>query len=242
MGEGNERAYLRGISSQRFRNSIAYLYPDGNTCVWTPKGGEKAGRLVYPGNYNKAAELDAHLLPKVKRTYGEDSEEFAYVKSVRDWCSRVGMVRSEIKCRSEYLKREQLCFWGLFDEQRLHEIQRGFLMVGERCEISNFDVLTVADELLAKKIVKNQKAAMTTAGYVALWQCGQKFDLNKSSVQEHRARLRAIGIDIKLPFDATRHGVVFIRNVREIERQFDMPIPSFYRPAVAPRHLQLVAA
>ncbi|EWC38966.1 hypothetical protein B597_022635, partial [Stutzerimonas stutzeri KOS6] len=36
VGSGNERAYLRGISSQRFRHSIGYLYPDGNTCVWTP--------------------------------------------------------------------------------------------------------------------------------------------------------------------------------------------------------------
>ena len=242
VGQGNERAFLRGISSQRFRNSIAYLYPDGNTCVWPPKGGEKAGSLVYPGNYNKAAELDAHLLPKVKRTFGEDSDEFRYVRELRDWCASVGMVRSELKCRSEYLKREDLRFWGLFDEQKLVEIHRGFLMIGEKCEISNFDVLTVADELLAKHIVKNTKAAMTTAGYVSLWQCGQKFDFDKSSVKTHRARLRHIGIDIKLPFDGTRHGVVFIRNVREIERKFETVVPSFYRPAVVPRHLQLVAA
>ena len=242
VGQGNERAFLRGISSQRFRNSIAYLYPDGNTCVWTPKGGEKAGSLVYPGNYNKAAELDAHLLPKVKRTFGADSDEFRYVRELRDWCASVGMVRSEIKCRSEYLKREGLRFWGLFDERKLQEIHRGFLMVGEKCSINNFDVLTVADELLAQKIVEHSKAAITTATYVALWQSGQTFDFNKSSVQEHRARLRLIGIDIKLPFDSTRHGVVFIRNVREIERVFQLPTPAFYRSAVVPRHLQLVAA
>ncbi|MGH8645751.1 MAG: phage/plasmid replication domain-containing protein [Gammaproteobacteria bacterium] len=241
VGKGNERAFLRGISSQRFRNSIAYLYPDGNTCVWTPKGGEKAGALVYPGNYNKAAELDAHLLPKVKRTFGEDSDEFRYVRELRDWCVSVGMVRSEIKCRSEYLKREKLQFWGLFDEQKLQEIHRGFLMVGDKCEINNFDVLTVADELLSKNIVDHRKVAMTTAGYVALWQCGQRFDFKKSADQKHRARLRQIGIDIKLPFDATRHGVVFIRNVREIERVFAMPTPAFYRPAVVPSHLRLVA-
>lgn len=242
VGQGNERAFLRGISSQRFRNSIAYLYPDGNTCVWTPKGGEKAGRLVYPGNYNKAAELDAHLLPKVKRTFGEESDEYRYVRELRDWCASVGMVRSELKCRSEYLKRENLQFWGLFDEAKLREIHRGFLMVGDKCEINNFDVLTVADELLANNIVDHRKAAMTTAGYVALWQCGQQFDFKKSADQKHRARLRQIGIDIKLPFDATRHGVVFIRNVREIERVFSMPKPDFYRPAVVPRHLHLVAA
>lgn len=114
-------------------------------------------------------------------------------------------------------------------------------MVGEKCEINNFDVLTVADELLAKKIVVHRKAAMTTAGYVALWQCGQQFDFKKSADQKHRARLRLIGIDIKMPFDATRHGVVFIRNVREIERTFDMPLPGFYRSAVVPSRLRLVA-
>lgn len=118
-------------------------------------------------------------------------------------------------------------------------------MVGEKCEINNFDVLTVADELLDKNIVDHRKAAMTTAGYVALWQCGQRFDFESSAVQKHRARLRQIGIDIKTPFDGTRHGIVFIRNVREIERVFQMPTPAFYRPAVVPnhaRHLQLVAA
>lgn len=241
VGQGNERAYLRGISSQRYRNSIAYLYPDGNTCVWTPKGGEKAGREMYPGIYNKAAELDAHLLPKVKRTYGEDSDEYRYVKALRDWCASVGMLRAEIKLRSEWLKKKRLCLWGRFDEKELVDIHKGFLMTGDRLQVNNFDVLTVADQLLAERIVESRKAAMTTAGYVALWQCGQQFDFNKSAVQEHRARLRQIGIDIKLPFDATRHGVVFIKNVREVERTFEQPLPHFYRPAVVPRHLQLVA-
>lgn len=242
VGQGNERAYLRGISSQRYRNSIGYLYPDGNTTVWTPKGGEKAGRLVYPGNYAKAAELECHLLPRVKRTFGDDSEEFQYVSQLRDWCRSVGMVRSEIKCRSEFLKREGLQFWGLFDEDKLVEIHRGFLMIGEKCEINNFDVLTVADELMAKKIVDTRKAAMTTAGYAHLWQSGQNFNFETSAVKTHRARLRQIGIDIKLPYDGTRHGVVFIRNVREVERKFQTEIPAFYRHAVVPRHLQLVAA
>lgn len=242
VGKGNERAYLRGISTQRYRNSIAYLYPDGNTTVWTPKGGEKAGRLVYPGNYAKAAELDAHLLPKVKRSFGEESDEYRYVRDLRDWCASVGMVRSELKCRSEFLKREGLAFWGRFDEKKLVEIHRGFLMIGDKCEINSFDVLTVADELLAKKIVDTKKAAMTTAGYVSLWQCNQHFDFETSAVKKHRARLRQIGIDIKLPHDGTRHGVVFIRNVREVERLFELPVPAFYRPAVVPSHLQLVAA
>lgn len=244
VGQGNERAYMRAISSQRYRNSIAYLYPDGNTCVWTPKGGEKAGRLVYPGNYAKAAELDAHLLPKVKRTFGEDSDEFRYVRDLRDWCSSVGMVRSELKCRSEFLKREGLQFWGLFDERKLVEIHKGFLMVGSRLEVTTHDEMTVAQELLANGYAKTAKAAQTTATYVMLWRSGQAFDFNKRQVQEHRARLRKINIDIAIPYDQTRHGTVFTftRNIREVAVTFDADIPAFYRPAVVPRHLQLVAA
>lgn len=244
VGQGNERAYMRAISSQRYRNSIAYLYPDGNTCVWTPKGGEKAGRLVYPGNYAKAAELNAHLLPKVKRSYGEDSDEFRYVRDLRDWCASVGMVRSEIKCRSEFLKRECLQFWGLFDERKLVEVHKGFLMVGSRLEVTTHDEMTVAQQLLAEGICKNTKAAYTTSQYVSLWRAGQSFDLNKRQVQDHRAKLRKLNIDIAIPYDQTRHGTVFTftRNVREVEVSFDAEIPSFYRPAVVPRHLQLVAA
>lgn len=244
VGQGNERAYMRAISSQRYRNSIAYLYPDGNTCVWTPKGGEKAGRLVYPGNYAKAAELDAHLLPKVKRTFGEESDEFRYVRALRDWCASVGMVRSEIKCRSEFLKREGLSFWGLFDESKLVEIHKGFLMVGNRLEVTNYDELTIAQQLVAEGICKNTKAAYTTSQYVSLWRAGQTFDFEKSAVKTHRARLRQLNIDIKVPYDQTRHGTVFTftRNVCEVEVTFAAQVPEFYRHAVVPRHLQLVAA
>lgn len=242
VGKGNERAFLRGISSQRFRNSIGYLYPDGNTTVWTPKGGEKAGRLVYPGNYNKAAELEAHLLPKVKRTYGEDSDEYTYVRDLRDWCASVGMVRSEIKLRSEFLKRERLCHWGLFDEDRLRHIHRDFLTVGDRMKVTAMDITSISEQLLAENICDSMQAAGRTAGYAYEWMNGKKFDLSKSAVKVHRARLRQIGIDIKLPYDSSRHGVVFLRNVREVERNFELGMPSFYRPASIPGRLRLVAA
>lgn len=240
VGKGNERAFLRGISSQRFRHSIGYLYPDGNTTVWTPKGGEKAGRLVYPGNYNKAAELTAHLLPKVKRAYGESSQEFEYVRDLRDWCASLGIVRSEIKLRAEYLKRERLCYWGLFDEERLRDVHREFLTVGDRLQVNAMDIYSISEQLLSEGICKSMQAATRTSTYAMEWMWGKQFDFNKSAVQDHRARLRQIGIDIKSPFDNTRHGVVFIKNVREVDRSFGLLSPSFYRPAVIPNHLRLV--
>lgn len=242
VGEGNERAFLRGISSQRFRHSIGYLYPDGNTVVWTPKGGEKAGRLVYPGNYNKAAELDAHLLPKIKRTFGEDSDEYNYVRNLRDWCRSVGMVRSEIKLKAEFLKRERLCYWGLFDESRLAEVHSEFLQVGEKMNLTAHDISSISERLFEDGICDSMQAATRTATYAYEWMNGKTFNFDKSSVKTHRARLRCIGIDIKLPYDSSRCGVVFIKNVREVDRIYSLPAPVFYRPAVIPRHLQLVAA
>lgn len=242
VGQGNERAYLRAVSSQRFRHSIGYLYPDGNTCVWTPKGGEKGGRLVYPGIYNKAAELDAHLLPKVKRKYGDESDEYRYVKQLRDWCSSVGMLRSEIKLRSEYLKRESLCYWGLFDEDKLREIQGEFLRVGDKMTLDAYDIQSISEKLVAEKICESVQAATRTATYAYEWMTGKTFDFEKSSVKTHRARLRQIGIDIKLPFDQSKRGsVVFFTNVREVAVTHTAEVPSFYRPAVVPSHLRLVA-
>lgn len=241
VGKGNERAFIRALSSQRFRHSIGYVYPDMNTAVWTPKGGEKAGRLVYPGVYNKGAEISAHLLSKVKRTFGEDSDEHQYVVALRDWCTSVGMVRFEIKLRSEYLKRERFCFWGLFLETELWGIHCEFLKVGDKMSLQAYDVVSITQELISKGICKSVQAAGRTAGYAYEWMSGATFDFEKSQVQEHRARLRRIGIDIKLPHDSTRHGVVFIHNVREVDMTLDVRQPSFYRAAKLPRHLQLVA-
>lgn len=240
VGKGNESAYLRALSSQRFRNSIGYLYPDGGTVVWTPSGGEKAGRLVYPGYYDKGLELTRHLLPKVLRRYGAESEEYRYVSQVRDWCVEVGVVRAEIKLKSELLKRDCLCHWGLFDEQRIWDHLGEFLKVGDKMTLTAHDIASISEELMRVGVCNSMQAATRTATYAMEWMNGKTFDFNKSVVQTHRARLRAIGFDIKLPFDASRH-MFFIHNVREVSRTFDVPAPSFYRRPDVPRHLRLVA-
>src|SRR5690606_38172463 len=73
VGEGNALAYLRGVSSQRIGHSIGFLYPNGRTVAWTPKGNGKGGRLQYRKAYDKAFEMDENLLPKIKRLYGDQS-------------------------------------------------------------------------------------------------------------------------------------------------------------------------
>lgn len=62
LGEGNVIAYLRGVSSQRIGHSIGFLYPNGRTVAWTPKGNGKGGRLQYRKAYDKAFEMEQNSL------------------------------------------------------------------------------------------------------------------------------------------------------------------------------------
>ncbi|EIU4790651.1 hypothetical protein P6556_007048 [Pseudomonas aeruginosa] len=58
----------------------------------------------------------------------------------------------------------------------------------------------VVSRLLSDGLVSSVSAAHATASYFQLWKEGETFDLGKSAVQVHRARLRKIGIDIKKPY------------------------------------------
>ncbi|WP_235437108.1 hypothetical protein [Pseudomonas trivialis] len=106
LGEGNVLAYLRGVSSQRIGHSIGFLYPNGRTVAWTPKGNGKGGRLQYRKAYDKTFEMDQNCLPKIKRVFGEESQEYKYVQRVKNYCAQEGVVRMEQELKSEYLQRE----------------------------------------------------------------------------------------------------------------------------------------
>ncbi|MBN0595532.1 hypothetical protein JTM42_34195, partial [Pseudomonas aeruginosa] len=126
----------------------------------------------------------------------------------------------------ELLKRDCLCHWGLFDEQRIWDHLGEFLKVGDKMTLTAHDIASISEELMRVGVCDSMQAAGRTATYAMEWMNGKTFDFNKSAVKTHRARLRAIGFDIKLPFDASRH-MFFIHNVREVSRTFDVPAPSF---------------
>lgn len=83
------------------------------------------------------------------------------------------------------------------------------------------------------------QASNSTAGYYFMWLQGQKFDLSKSQVQTHRARLRKINIDIAESCDITKHSAIRIKEIREIEVQ-ELAIPDSYQMPKQ-NHLKLVA-
>jgi TPP-dependent 2-oxoacid decarboxylase len=61
--------------------------------------------------------------------------------------------------------------------------------------------LDLCDLLLSKGVVSSEYSARVTSGYAYRWSQGEVFDLSKSAVQIHRARLRKIGFDIARPFN-----------------------------------------
>ncbi|WAB91025.1 phage/plasmid replication protein [Pseudomonas citronellolis] len=61
----------------------------------------------------------------------------------------------------------------------------------------------VVSRLLSDELVSSVSAAHATASYFQLWKEGETFDLDKSAVQVHRARLRKLGVDIARPYNGS---------------------------------------
>lgn len=238
VGSGNVVSYLRGVSSQRIGHSIGFLYPNGRTVTWTPKGNGKGGRLQYRKAYDKSFEMDQNCLPKIKRLFGEDSPEFNYVRQVRDYCADQGVVRMEQELKSELLQREALCYWGLFKESRFNELHDEFLGVDEKLKVTAMDIVSISEQLIAEGICDTTRAANTTAMYAIQWMHGQSFDFSKRQVQEHAARLNRIGVNIRNACDTSRFAPVFVRQCREVTKS-TLAIPSWYKRV---NHLNSVAA
>ena len=93
---------------------------------------------------------------------------------------------------------------------------------------------TIADKLLNLGIVKSRQAANATQSYAMIWQHGEdlKSLLSRSQFYQHKARLKAIGIDIGQQFDVSRMCPTLTRGP-EIHVQ-PLAVPSWYQmPVVA---------
>ncbi len=232
VGEGAEQDYLRGLSTQRYRNSIPNLYTNGCTLDWKTKKGN--ARFIYASAYVKANEMRLHTLEKVRRKYGEQSVEFKYLQDVAQYCDRSGVVRFEQKIKSAYLRKHGLSFYGLLDFNHFTGLHDDFLRIDDRLQVESMTIENISERLLRLGIVANVKAANTTTMYAMQWMTGMVFDSSRSQHRTHRARLRKIGIDIAQPCDITRHSPVYVRKVRTVEVR-DLAPPSWYRhPSVAP--------
>lgn len=238
VGKNNETDYLKAaISTQRYRNSIPRLHSNGTTVDWlSPKGNAS---LIYASVYIKAHEIALHSLGKIKKLHGSDSEEFFYLSKVHDFCRDAGVVRFEQKLKSRFLRRNRLQFWGLSDYSILNNLHSEFLNIDKTVQVNAMTYQAIAEVLKEEGICKSTQAANSTANYFFMWLHGQRFDLKKSQVKIHRARLRKINIDIAESCDIDKHSPVRIKEVREVEVSI-LSVPDWYQKPVL-NHLKLVA-
>lgn len=239
VGIGCEDEYLRALSSLPYRHSVPRLHTNGKTVDWLTKAG-KGGRLIYPSAYNKAYELELHALPKVKRDLGEESKEYKYLKLVIDYCKSCGVIRFEQKFKSEFLRRENLNFYGLFDLSQFRPFHEDFLNIDSKLSVETMDLENITERLIREGICSNTRSANTTALYAIQWMHGHKFDFSKRQVKEHRARLRKIGFDIALACDLTKFSLVTVKSHFTINVK-NLHIPDFYQRPQIQNHLRLVA-
>lgn len=238
VGEDCVGDYLKGVSTLSYRNSVPRLHTNGKTVDWLSKKG--AANLIYPSCYDKAHELELHSLQKIKAKYGDSSEEYRYLLDVIAFCKREGIARFEQKIKGRQLTRMGARFWGLFDEALFEPLHKEFLNIDEKLQVTSMTIEGISERLLRLDIVETTRAANTTALYAIQWMHGQTFDLGKSQVQTHRARLRKIGIDIAQTCNISQASPVYVRKAKEVEVR-DVTAPDWYRHASSRPALQLVA-
>lgn len=237
VGQRNETCYIKSLATQPYKNSKPRVHTNGQTIDWLSQKGH--ARLIYPSVYNKGFELELHALDKAKRACGVDSPQYRYLLNVINYCNFHGVVRFEQKFKSEFLRRNNLCFYGLFDEADFRPIHEEFLAIDQRLQVSNMNIETITQQLIRTGVCETTRAANTTTLYAIQWMHGHTFDFSKSQVKTHRARLRQIGIDIAMPCDINKFSLVNIRASQTITvRPLDMPV-WYQRPSV--NHLSLAA-
>lgn len=236
VGQGCVETYIKALASQSYIRRRGRLHPDGKTCDWLSLMGN--ARELYPSVYDKAHEITKHSLPNVKRKFGENSDEYRYLTDLVTYCKQQGVTRHEQKLNSPYLKKHNLCFYGLGDLMtHLTDLHNDFLNLDKKLQVSAMDLRTITQTLLDQGICTNTKSANATALIAINWMHGQEFDLSGGQVRQHRARLRKIGIDIAKPCNLLIFSPVVVRDVIEIHKQPLQP-PAFYKH---PNHLRLVA-
>lgn len=239
VGQGMEADYIRALSMLPYRNSVPRLHTNNMTCDWLTKSG-RGGRLIYPSVYAKGHEISLHAFRKIKKKYGEKSPEATYLFQLINYINFHGVVRFEQKIKSEFLRRENLCFWGLFDERAFRPIHEEFLNIDSKLQVEQMNLETISAKLIREGICDNTRAANTTTLYAIQWMHGEKFDFSKRQVKQHRARLRKIGIDIALPCDHSKFALVTPKFASTRVIVADFPMPDFYRkPQV--NHLSIAA-
>lgn len=241
VGQGNEKTYLKGLSTQSIGRSVpAFLYPDESTVEWYGAHMQKMNGSTY--RYIKVYLKTSDLLRNQKKNLkGATMEDHEYFAKLVEYTATNGVIREEHSFKREYLVRHDLCAYGLVKEEQFKEELQTIANIRKRLEVNNMKYETVADQLIESGICKSRQSANATQMYYMLWLHGQSMDRTKSQFREHKSRLLQLGIDISIKLDITR-APLRLKECDVIDvRPFSAP--SWYRHPVVPKanHLKLVA-
>tara|TARA_Y100001960_G_scaffold241631_1_gene255463 strand:- start:932 stop:2074 length:1143 start_codon:yes stop_codon:yes gene_type:complete len=230
MGRGNEASYIRGMSSMQIgRARKPKLYPNGMTCNW----GE-ASTWIMTKLYCKAFELKEHLKKSKRRKDGVTEEQLTYIDRLIDYCEEHGVVREEHSLRQTLLKRHDLQFYGLVNEQDFYSHLNDIENAMNTLQVNHDEHESIAHQLLASGAVNTLRQANTTMSYFTMWQHGTDLRqiLKDSQFYQHKARLKQIGIDIGQQFDVSRMCPTLKRS--EVIEVKPLRVPDWYKlPVVA---------
>ncbi len=230
VGKGKEQSFIRGLSSMQIgRGRKPKLYPDGNTCNWGEGSEWMMSKL-----YNKAVELRRHLKKDQRKKVGVAPDVLEYVTNLINYCESAGVVREEHSLRQKLLKRHNLQFYGIVTEQdflpHIQDIENAMKTI----QVSHDEHQSIAHQLIASGVVDTMRKANTTMNYFTMWQHGTDLRqlLSQSQFYEHKARLKAIGIDIGQQFDVSRMCPTLKRS--EVIEVKPLCVPDWYKmPVVA---------
>jgi II/X family phage/plasmid replication protein len=184
--------------------------------------------------YAKSADLQRHLLKDQRKKEGVSQEALDYVNKLIDYCESFGVVREEHSLRQALLKRHDLQFYGITTEQDFYNHLQDIENAMKTIQISHDEHESIAHQLLASGAVDTLRKANTTMSYFTMWQHGADLRgiLKQAQFYEHKARLKAIGIDIGQQFDVSRMCPTLKRS--EVIEVQPLEIPHWYKmPVVA---------
>ena len=231
VGRGNVAQFLRGLSSQSIgRAKVGHLYSNGCTLNWG-EGSEYKMTSIY----DKENDLKRQ---RKKRLKGASELDIEYYDDLIGYCKKHGVAREEHKFKRLFLDKNNLKFYGLFDDSDFKPYLGTVGDVMNRCEVTGMRQKSIADQLLAKEIVKSRQAANATQVYASMWMDGEDLNrhLNRSQYYVHKARLKQIGLDISSPFDVSRMAPLLTQ--RKVIEVSALTAPSWYRQ---PQTLRLVS-
>lgn len=244
VGEGDEYAFLRAISTLSLPNGKhPYLYPNGATVDFSTSKCGRGSSWDYTKFYIKHVDLLDKQKSNLKDATDEDCD---YYQKVIEHCQANGVIREEHSFKSKKLQRYDLCYYGFVTVEKLvnHPTLTTLEKLTKTLEAATMDYVTIADQLLAKKIVTSRQAANATQSMAMSWLNDPRFNdktAKTSTYYVHKKRLLALGLDISIPFRADRNVLPMVRNQREITRFEYRDQPSWYMAPTTQPRFQLIA-